>query len=162
MGSHRVGHDWSDLAAAAAEQVWEGRKDWLGGYWSISWMTLFSCHVMSDSVIPWTVACQASLSLTISWSLPKFMSTELVIPSNHLILCRPLLLPSISQYQGLFQWVGWSHQWMKCISSNYWNWRSLISTGQSLVNTAGSILTPYGVNIMILKDYLPFVQKENI
>ena len=47
-------------------------------------------------VTPWTVACQASLSFTISWSLPKFMFFELVIPSNHLILCYPLLLlPSI-------------------------------------------------------------------
>ena len=45
---------------------------------------------------PWTAAPQASLSLTISWSLPKFMSTELVMPSNHFILCHPLLLlPSI-------------------------------------------------------------------
>ena len=41
--------------------------------------------------ILWTAACQASLSLTISWSLPKFMSTESPIPSNHLILCCPLL-----------------------------------------------------------------------
>ena len=45
---------------------------------------------------PWTIACQASLSITSSQSLPKLMSTELVIPSNHLIFCRPLLLlPSI-------------------------------------------------------------------
>jgi len=45
---------------------------------------------------PWTAACQASLSITISQSLLKFMSTESVIPSNHLILCHPLLLlPSI-------------------------------------------------------------------
>ena len=44
----------------------------------------------------WAVAHQASLSLTISWSLPKFMSIELVMPSNHVILCHPLLLlPSI-------------------------------------------------------------------
>ena len=41
------------------------------------------------------MACQASLSLTISQSLPKFMSIKLVTPSNHLILCHPLLLPSI-------------------------------------------------------------------
>ena len=41
---------------------------------------------------PWTAAHQASVSFTISWSLPKLMSTELVIPSNHLILCCPLLL----------------------------------------------------------------------
>ena len=44
---------------------------------------------------PWTAACQASLSIIRSQSLPKPMSIELVMPSNHLILCRPLLLPSI-------------------------------------------------------------------
>ena len=45
---------------------------------------------------PWTAACQASLTLTISWSLLKLMSIELVMPSNHLILyCSLLLLPSI-------------------------------------------------------------------
>ena len=42
---------------------------------------------------PWTAACQASLSITNSWSLLKLMSIESVIPSNYLILCRPLLLP---------------------------------------------------------------------
>ena len=46
--------------------------------------------------IPWTAARQASLSITNSWSLLKLMSIESVIPSNHLILCFPLLLlPSI-------------------------------------------------------------------
>ena len=45
--------------------------------------------------IPWTPACQASLFITNSRSLLKFMSIESLIPSNHLILCRPLLLPSI-------------------------------------------------------------------
>ena len=45
---------------------------------------------------PWTAARQASLTVTISWSLLKLMSIESVMPSNHLILCRPLLpLPSI-------------------------------------------------------------------
>ena len=44
---------------------------------------------------PWTAACQASLSITNCRSLPKPMSTESVMPSNHLILCLPLLLPSI-------------------------------------------------------------------
>ena len=48
---------------------------------------------MSDSVTPWTAACQASLSITNSWSLLKLMSIELVMPTNHLILCHPLLLP---------------------------------------------------------------------
>ena len=47
-------------------------------------------------VIPWTTACQASLSITNSQSLPKLMSIESVMPFNYLILCRPLLLlPSI-------------------------------------------------------------------
>ena len=44
-------------------------------------------------VTPWTAACQASLSITNSRSLLKFMSIESVMPSNHLILCHPLLLP---------------------------------------------------------------------
>jgi len=44
-------------------------------------------------VTPWTAACQASLSITNSQSLFKLMSIELVMPSNHLILCWPLLLP---------------------------------------------------------------------
>ena len=43
-------------------------------------------------VTPWITARQASLSLTNSWSLHKLMSIELVMPSSHLILCRPLLL----------------------------------------------------------------------
>ena len=43
---------------------------------------------------PWTTACQAFLSFIMSQSLLRFMSTESVMPSNHLILCRPLLLPS--------------------------------------------------------------------
>ena len=53
----------------------------------------FSHSIVSDSAIPWTAACQASLSITNFQSLLKLMSIELVIPSNHLILCRPLLLP---------------------------------------------------------------------
>ena len=48
---------------------------------------------MSDSLTPWTAARQASLSFTISWSLLKLMSTELMMPSNHAILCHTLLLP---------------------------------------------------------------------
>ena len=45
---------------------------------------------------PWTEACQASLSFTISWSLLKPISAELMMPSNHLIFFHPLSLPSIS------------------------------------------------------------------
>jgi len=59
-------------------------------------MYQFSCSVVTDSATPWTAARRSSLSFTISWSLFKLMSIELVMPSNHLILCHPLLiLPSI-------------------------------------------------------------------
>ena len=51
---------------------------------------------------PWTAAHQASLSLTISQSLLKLMSIVSVVPSNHFILCRPLLLPSIFPASGSF------------------------------------------------------------
>ena len=51
----------------------------------------FSCVWLF--VIPWTAACQASLSITNSLSLLKLMSIASVMPSNHLILCHPLLLP---------------------------------------------------------------------
>ena len=58
-----------------------------------------SVHLLSHvrlSVTPWTAACQASLSIIKSWSILTLMSIELVMPSNHLTLCRPLLLlPSI-------------------------------------------------------------------
>ena len=57
--------------------------------------TLFEPVVVIQSplfVTPWTEACQASLSLTIFCSLPKFMSSESVMPFNHLIFCHPLLL----------------------------------------------------------------------
>ena len=53
---------------------------------------------MYDSVTPWTAACQASLSITNSRSLLKLMSIESVIPSNHHILCHPLLLLPSSSY----------------------------------------------------------------
>ena len=73
-------------------------------------------------VTPWTVAQQASLSFTISQSLPKFMFIVSVMPSSHLILWYPLLfLPSIfSQHQGLFQWVVYLHQVTKILELQDW------------------------------------------
>ena len=57
-------------------------------------------------VTPWTATHQASLSFTISGSLLKLMSIELVMPSNHLILCCPFSsCPQSFQHQSLFQWV---------------------------------------------------------
>ena len=69
-------------------------KDTLVYIVQFSSVQLLSCILLS--VTPWTAAHQASLSINNSWSLPKLMSIESVMPSNHLILCRPLLLlPSI-------------------------------------------------------------------
>ena len=81
---------------------------------------LFSCSVMSDSATPWTTAHQASLSFTISWSLLRRMSTESVVPFNHLILCHPiLLLPSIFPSIRVF-----SNELALCIQwPEYWSFR---------------------------------------
>ena len=69
---------------------------------------------------PWTAACQASLSLTVSWSLPKFRSTASVMPFKHLILQSPLLLlPSIfPSIRDFFNELG-VRRWPKYWSSNF-------------------------------------------
>ena len=71
---------------------------------------------MFDSVTPWTAAHQASLSSTISLNLLKLMSIESVMPSNHLILCHPLLLtstfPSIRVFSNeLALHIRWPKYW---------------------------------------------------
>ena len=74
------------------------RATWFHNFSSVQLLS----HVWL-SVTPWTVAHQASLSITNSWSLLKLMSIESVMPSNHLILCHPLLLlPSIFPASGSF------------------------------------------------------------
>ena len=82
---------------------------------------LFSCVWLFET--PWT-ACQASLSITKSWRLLKVMSIELVMPSNHLILCLPLvLLPSIFSSIRVFSNESVLHiRWPK-----YWSFRFSIS-----------------------------------
>ena len=72
----------------------------------------------------WTAACQASLSITNSWSLLKFMSIKSVMPSNHLILCHPLLLlPSVFPSIRVF-----SSESVLCIRwPKYWSFRFSIS-----------------------------------
>ena len=64
----------------------------------------FSRSVLSDSATPWITARQISLSITNSWSPPKFISIESLMPSNHLLLCHSLLLlPSIFPSIRVFQ-----------------------------------------------------------
>ena len=84
-------------------------------------------------VTTWTGTLQAFLSFTISWSLLRLMSSELMIPSNNLILCFPLLL-NLSQHQGLFQWVSF-----------------LTSGGQSIGASASASVLP-----MNIQGWFPF------
>ena len=88
-------------------------------------MLLFSCSVVSNSATPCTAAHQASLSFTVSWSLLKLVSIELMMPSGHLILCHPLLLlPSVLSSIRVFSNESALHiRWPK-----YWSFSFSIST----------------------------------
>ena len=100
---------------------------------------------------PWTVTCQASLSFTISWNLLRIMSIESVMPSNHLIICHPLLLlpsiiPSIRVFfNELALCIRWpkywsfsfsfspSNEYSELISLGWTGWISLQSKGLSRI-----------------------------
>ena len=81
------------------------------------------CSCVQLLVNPWTAACQASLPITNSRSLLKLMSIESMMPSNHLILCRPLLQPSV------FSSIrGFSNESVLCIRwPKYWSFSFSIS-----------------------------------
>ena len=94
--------------------------------WSMTNYTSVNQSVQSLSgvqlfVTPWTAACQASLSITNSWNLPKGTSIKLVIPSNHLILCHHLcILPSIFPSIGVFSSESvLCIRWPKCWSFSF-------------------------------------------
>ena len=107
------------------------------------------CSVQSLSrvqlfVTPWTTACQVSLSITNSWSLPKLMSIEAVMPSNHLILCCPLLLlPSIFPSIRVFSndsalHIRWPKYWSSSVlPMNTQDWYSLGWTGWISLQSKG-------------------------
>ena len=89
-------------------------------------------------VTPWIPVGQASQSISNSWSLLKLMSIKSVMPSSHLILCHPLLLPPIPPSRGscpmsqLFAWGGWSIVVSASVSvlpMNIWDWFPLGWTG---------------------------------
>ena len=90
--------------------------------WNMFQFSQFSHSVTSNSATPWMAACQASLSIANSWSLLKLMSIELVMPSNHFILYRPLLLsPSIFPSIRVFSnesvlCIRWPQYWSFSIS----------------------------------------------
>ena len=90
-------------------------------------LLLFSCSVMSASLwlhkVLWTAAHWASLSFTISWSMLKLMSIESVMPSNHLTLCLPLLLPSVFSsirvfFNELVLHIRWPKYWSFSFSNS--------------------------------------------
>ena len=101
----------------------------------------------------WTIACQASLSFTISQSSLKLMSIESVMPSNHLILCCPLrLLPSIFPSIRIFSSESALHiRWPK-----YWNFSFSISPSNKYSENVTSLQAinyqPKDTNIMNLSD----------
>ena len=92
-------------------------------YYIVSFVVQSLSHIWLF-VTPWTTECQVSLSFNISWSLPKLKSIESVMPSNHLILCRPLFLPpSISPSIRVFSNESALHvRWPK-----YWSFSFNIS-----------------------------------
>ena len=112
-------------------------------------MWLSSVQSLSHFVTPWTAAHQASLSITNSWSLLKLMSIESVMPSNHLIIYRPLLLlPSIFPSIRIFSNESVLHiRWPK-----YWSFSFSISPSNEY-----SGLTSF--RILLLRFKCPNQQK---
>ena len=116
---------------------------------------------------PWTAACQASLSFTISWSLLRLMSIESVMPSNHLILCHPLLLlpsifPSIRVFSNESVCIRWTKYWSfsTSLSNEYLglisfriDWFDLLA----LQGTLRSLLQHYSSKVSILQNSAFFV-----
>ena len=92
--------------------------EWVAISFSNAWKWKVKVKMFSrvrPSATPWTAACQAPLSFTISQSLLKLMSVELVTPSNHLTSPPSPFALSLSQHQGLFQWVDSSYQVAKVL-----------------------------------------------
>ena len=106
-------------------------------YQYISSFQLLNCVQLVAT--PWTAACQASMSITNSWSLLKLMSTESMMPSNHPMLCHSLLLPcSIFPSIRVFLnesvlWIRWPKYWNLALASvlpmNIQDWFPLGWTG---------------------------------
>ena len=94
IGSERVGHNLATEKQQAIFSFTQKNLYWLSACYCCSVAQSLSQVWLFEN--PWTVACQASLSFTISWSLLRLTSMTLMIPPSHLILCHPLLLlPSV-------------------------------------------------------------------
>ena len=135
------------------------------------WSLFFECWVFSSVqfssvrlfVTPWTAACEASLSITNSQSLLKVMSIELVMPSNHLILCRPLLLlPSIFPSIRVFSnesvlYIRWPKYWSFSFNINPSNEHpGLISFRMDLLD----LLAVQGTLKSLLQHHSSYLYKQ--
>ena len=125
--------DWTCVSCISWWILWHGA----------TWEPVLSYHIIMSQLssvqsvshvwlfaTPWTAACQASLSITNSWSLLKLTSIESVITSNHLVICRPLLLlPSVFPGIRVFSDESVLHiRWPK-----YWSFSFSLSPSQSWI-----------------------------
>ena len=126
---------------------------------SVNFSSVQSLSRVQLSATPWTTARQASLSITYSQSLLKLMSIESVMPSNHLILCRPLLLlPSIFPSIRVF-----SEESILCIRwPKYWSFSFSISPSKCLlwpVHSLGKTLLTFALLHSVLQGQIcPLLQ----
>ena len=96
-------------------------------------LLLFSCSGVSKSVIPWTAACQASLSITVSWSM---------LPSSPFAF-------NLSQHQGLFQWAGPLHQVAKVLELQHQSFQWIFRTDFSNYTNDGKLPTHTTVTLSV-------------
>ena len=122
VSEHRLWSKWASVIAAQGSVVVVCGFSCSAA--CVIFLVQFSRSVMSDFETPWTAARQASLSITSFQRLFQLMSIESVMPPNHLILCRPLLLsPSIFPSIGVFSNESLFHiRWPK-----YWSFSFSIS-----------------------------------
>ena len=129
VGFYRAGYFYRLMSGRIILTIWG--KGWgfpgvgpLSTFWLVVIIVVQSLSCVQLFETPWTTACQASLSSTIFCSLLKIMSVKSVMPSNHLILCHPLLLlPSIFPNIRVF-----SNQLALCIRwPKYWSFNFSIS-----------------------------------
>ena len=135
--------NWNQKSTATVDETgnmyeWNNLNKTILTVQSLSHVQLFAT--------PWTEACQASLSITNFQSLLKLMSIESVMPSNHLILCRPLLLlPSIFPTIGFFPnesllHIRWPKYWsfsFSILPMNIQDWFTLGCTGWLSLQSRG-------------------------
>ena len=119
-----AGKDWRQVEKGTTEDEMVGWHHQLNGHAAAAATVSRFSRVRLFSTL-WTAACQASISITNSQHLPKLMSIELVVPSNYLILCHPLLfLPSIFPSIWVF-----SNE-----SAKSWTWLKQLSTHRTVAS----------------------------